>query len=57
MAREGKASAGLAGRDTAYAEGTADFGCLAGDGGEVMTTKKPRSVPDQFLSKTHFKFR
>ena len=29
--------AGLAGRDTACTEGAADFGCLVGDGGEVMT--------------------
>ena len=33
MAREGKADAGLDERDTAYAEETADFGCLVG--GEV----------------------
>ena len=33
MARERKAGAGLAGRDTAYAEETADLGCLVG--GEV----------------------
>jgi hypothetical protein len=34
-------NAGLAGRDTACAEGAADFGCLVGGGGEMMTTKKP----------------
>lgn len=45
VAREGKACAGLAGRDVAYAEGAADFGCLVGSGGEVMTAKKPWSVP------------
>lgn len=26
----------------------ADFGCLVRGGGEVMATKKPRSVPDYF---------
>ena len=46
VAREGKAGAGLAGRDTACAEGAADFGCLVGGGGEVMTAKEPRSAPD-----------
>ena len=30
--REKKARAGLVGRDTAYAEGAADFGCVVGGG-------------------------
>lgn len=36
VAREGKACVGLAGRDTAYAEEAADFGCLVGGGGEMI---------------------
>lgn len=32
LAREKKTGAGLAERDTAYAEGAADIGCLAGGG-------------------------
>jgi hypothetical protein len=35
-AREEKACAGLAGRDTAYAEGAADFGCLVGGGSKAI---------------------
>ena len=46
VAREGKACAGLAGRDTAYAEETADFGCVVGDGGEMITAKKLQLVSD-----------
>lgn len=44
VAREGKACAGLVGRDTVYADEAVDFGYLVGD--EVMATEKPWSVPD-----------
>lgn len=30
----------MAGRDTAHAEGAADFRCLVGGGGEVMVANK-----------------
>lgn len=51
MAREGKTGDGLVGKDTAYAEGAADFGCVVGVGGEVMATKLLRKNPksDQLL--------
>lgn len=35
-AREGKAGAGLVGRDAAYAEEAADFGCVVGGWSEMM---------------------
>jgi hypothetical protein len=41
VAREGKACAGLAGRDAAYVEEAADFGCVVGGGGEVTDGSKP----------------
>jgi hypothetical protein len=46
VAREREAGAGLAGRDTAYAEGAADFGCLVGGGGKVMTAKNRGLIPN-----------
>jgi len=51
VAREGKSCAGLAGRDTAYAEEATDFGCVAGGGGEVMSTIKPKQP--RFNSNRH----
>lgn len=36
MTREGKTCAGLAGRDTAYVEEAADFGCMVGGESEVI---------------------
>lgn len=44
MTREGKACAGLVGRDTAYAEEAADFGCLVGGGGEVILLSRSNST-------------
>lgn len=49
MVREGKACAGLARRDAAYAEEAVDFGCVVGGGGEVMEINKTLACLRLFL--------